>query len=297
MKIAEVLEWGEKVLSQRKIPHAKMEAAWLLSGQLSSPNVFSDVFQMASAQQIVRPADLLLMRNDPVPPSQIERYKKQIRKRSDGMPLAYLLKNQDFMGLQFVVDKNVLIPRQETEILVEEVLKTFRNHDAPEILDVGTGSGNIAVSLAKNIVNAKIYAVDISRDALRIAKRNAQFHQLAEKIVFFEGNLFPSTDLKVDAIISNPPYIRTNELNSLQKEIQFEPRIALDGGDDGLRIVEPLIENSMRFLKRGGFLFLEVGCDQSECVKEMMEKSGWISIRIIKDYAGIERVIIGEKNG
>ena len=216
--------------------------------------------------------------------------------RKQGQPLQYLLGECEFMGLCFKVSKDVLVPRPETELLVEKVIKISLRFKGKRIkmLDVGTGSGNIAISLAKFIPNALITAIDIELKALEVAKVNAELNNVAEKIEFVRADLFNFDNF--DFIISNPPYITSEDIDNLQAEVQYEPRVALDGGIDGLDFYRRIIKESPLHLKNDGFLVMEMGYNQSESIKKIAKNSEIFELLdIIKDYAGIERVIILKK--
>jgi release factor glutamine methyltransferase len=230
---------------------------------------------------------------------------KMIQERIKKIPLQYITKYQEFMGMDFSVEKGVFIPRPETEILVEEVIKKLKNKKCPyylklKVADLGTGSGIIAISIAKFIEDIIIYASDISKKSLKIALKNAQKHTCAEKIIFLPGNLFEPYQNKIEkysleAIVSNPPYINSNDLKLLPEEIKGnEPKIALDGGVDGLYYYRKIIKESPHFLKRDGFIALEVGMGQAKIIKELILKEDNYrqKVEIFKDYSGIERVVI-----
>lgn len=226
-------------------------------------------------------------------------FRKKILKRAERFPLAYVTGNTNFMGLDFFVDKNVLVPRQETELLVEkamEILKTFRKKKV-FVLDVGTGCGNIAVSIAKLLKNSEVYASDISSKALNIAKKNAILNKTGDKIVFLKGSLFEpckklKLDQKFDLIVSNPPYIPSKEIDSLQKEVQFEPRMALDGGKDGLDLYRSIIKQAPVYLKKGGCLLFEIGIGQLRKIKKLINDTGkFEEPKVFKDYSSIDRVV------
>jgi len=228
---------------------------------------------------------------------------KKIQKRIEKIPLQYITKHQEFMGIDFFVEKGVLIPRPETEILVEEVIKKLKNYkysDNMEIADLGTGSGVIAISIAKFINNITVYATDISKKSLQIALKNAQKHRCENKIIFLHGDLFEPFKNKIEkfsleAIISNPPYIDSCDFELLPPEVRDnEPKIALFGGIDGLDYYRKIIKKSSQYLKRNGFLALEVGLNQSKIIEELILKESSFNqnIEIIKDYSGIERVVI-----
>jgi len=228
---------------------------------------------------------------------------KKIQKRIDKMPLQYITEHQEFMGMDFLVERGVLIPRPETEILVEEVIKRLKNYKYPnslKVVDLGTGTGIIAISIAKFIDDIIIYATDISKKSLQVALKNTQKHDCKDKIIFLQGDLFEPfigriEENSLDGIISNPPYIDSYNFKSLPPEIKNnEPKIALSGGIDGLDYYRKITRKSPQYLKKNGFLALEVGLNQSKIVKEIIIKDTNFNqnIEIIKDYLGIERVVI-----
>ncbi len=220
-----------------------------------------------------------------------------LRRRSAGEPLQYILGQTEFMGFSFKVNANVLIPRPETEILVEEALKLCAGK--VDILEIGTGSGCIAVSLAKFLPSARITALDISWKALEIARDNAFRHALAERIIFLHSDLFSHKALSVsefDLIIANPPYVAGREIDSLQPEISFEPRQALDGGIDGLDFYRRIAKNAGAHLKAGGILMLEIGFAQAQAVERILESTKRLRVvKVIKDYNKIKRVVVAQK--
>jgi len=220
-----------------------------------------------------------------------------LKRRLKGQPLQYILGSTEFMGLKFMVDKRALIPRPETEILVERAIKIAaklsRQTARPlEILDIGTGSGCIAVSLVKNIKDCKVSAADISPEALELARKNAELNRA--QIEFIQSDLFSSlSGRRFDLIVTNPPYIPTLELKSLAREISFEPVLALDGGQEGLDYFRRIISQSARYLNKGGLLLMEIGFGQSGKIENMLKKSGKFEIiETVKDYNNIERVIV-----
>ncbi len=221
-----------------------------------------------------------------------------LKRRLKGQPVQYILGFTEFMGLEFKVDKRVLIPRPETEILVEAAIQGLKNIEKPNVLDIGTGSGCIAVSLAKNIPNCKIKAADISPEALELAGQNADLNHLPhERIEFMQSDLFAGLSTQeFDLIISNPPYVPTQELKSLAREISFEPVLALDGGIDGLDFYRRITSQAAGYLKEGGLLAFEVGINQAGQVKDMLEaEEKFDDLRIIEDYNNIQRVLIARK--
>jgi len=223
-----------------------------------------------------------------------------LKRRFFGEPVQYILGKAEFMGLEFKVTPDVLIPRPETEILVESVISIVHSSKfrVQSILDLGTGSGCIAVSLAKFISTAQITATDISQETLAIAKDNAILNKVEDRIKFIRSDLFSNYELcamNYELIISNPPYIPTEEIDKLQLEVRHEPRAALDGGTDGLDFYRRIIQESPAYLKQGGLLIMEMGFGQHRGIENMLKKSQKFEIiNIIKDYNNIDRVIIAK---
>lgn len=221
-------------------------------------------------------------------------YFKAIKKLKQGIPMQHITHMQEFMKMNFYVDENVLIPRPDTEVLVEEVIKIAKKINAKKILDLCTGSGAIAISIAKYIEQSNVTAVDISSKAMRIAKLNAKNNEVENRITFIESNLFENIqEEKYDIIVSNPPYIRRNIIQTLDREVKKEPIIALDGGIDGLDFYRKIIKKSYEFLKYRGYLCLEIGYDQKIDVIELIEnEEKYTSTYSKKDLYGNDRVII-----
>ena len=214
-----------------------------------------------------------------------------IEKRAVHIPLQHLTGEQNFMGLDFLVNEHVLIPRQDTEILVEEIMRDL--HDGIRILDMCTGSGCILLSLLHYSNDCSGVGVDVSEDALAVARQNAD--KLAEKqAVFIQSDLFEKVEGSFDLIVSNPPYIRSQEIAGLMPEVrEHEPHLALDGKDDGLHFYREIIKGAMLHLKRGGQLFFEIGYDQGEAVKALLTANGYTEVAVVKDYVGLDRVVYG----
>lgn len=218
-------------------------------------------------------------------------------KRANRIPLQHLTGTQDFMGLEFAVNEHVLIPRQDTEILVEEALHAL--HDGMRILDMCTGSGCILISLLHYSNDCTGVGADISAEALQVAKKNAQrlFGDRAgteSRCQFVQSDLFENVKGQFDMIVSNPPYIPTDVIDTLMPEVrEHEPRRALDGSADGLLFYKKILEGSAEHLKKGGMLFFEVGFDQGEAVGSLLELAGYLEVHVIKDYAGLDRVVCG----
>lgn len=219
-------------------------------------------------------------------------YRELTGKRAQHIPLQHLTGTQDFMGLEFEVNEHVLIPRQDTEILVEEALQEL--HDGMRVLDMCTGSGCILISLLRYSNDCTGVGADISEEALQVARRNAKKLLADGSIIFAQSDLFERVEGQFDMIVSNPPYICTDVIETLMPEVrEHEPRQALDGSADGLLFYRRIIEDSVKYLKRGGMLFFEIGHDQGEAVKKLMEQAGYLEVHVIRDYAGLDRVVAG----
>lgn len=295
--LTQIIEEIAQTLAQYGIEESNLEAEYIVSSVLNKKRmeIYQDVNKLISAKDV-------------------HRMKKMVTKRLRGEPLSYIIGKAEFMGLEFKVSPSVFIPRPETEILVEEVLKKIlpkpnllqANNKCQgnlQIIDLGCGSGAIAISLAKFIPTlSSIYAIDISSSALRVAKFNAKIHGVEKRIVFLKGNLFEplsnfSLKEKIDFIISNPPYIKRGEIPNLPAEVQFEPVIALNGGEDGLSFYKKIIPAATPYLKKQGFLFLEIGIYQEREVRKIIEKTPNMELEeIVPDYAQIPRVVIIRKN-
>ena len=233
-----------------------------------------------------------LHENDDLTEEQQNDFESAIKKRAERIPFQYITGIQEFMGLKFHVNSSVLIPRQDTETLVEEALKVL----TPEmkVLDVCTGSGCIIISLADKVPGITASASDISKQALLVAKDNGKLHETA--VEWIRSDLFENIDGTFDMIVSNPPYIRTADITELMPEVRdFEPYDALDGTEDGLFFYRKIVSESSEYLNEGGFLYLEIGYDQAEDVSQMMREAGFEQIEVVKDLAGLDRVVKGRK--
>lgn len=237
---------------------------------------------------------------------QEKRYQELYRKRAGHIPLQHLTKNACFMGYDFYVDENVLVPRQDTEILVEQALLLLKEQKSPYILDMCTGSGCILLSILKEIPEAAGVGADLSEPALKVAQRNADSLQVKERAHFVQSDLFSGEYFaqngskkrtEYDMLISNPPYIATKEIQKLMDEVRLhDPYMALDGKEDGLYFYRRITAQCGRYLKTGGWLLYEIGYDQGGAVAEIMEKAGFDHIEVKKDLAGLDRVVLGQKN-
>ena len=240
---------------------------------------------------------LLLDGERPVTDNEAELYRRLLKRRCSREPLAYILGKWDFMGLEFGVSSDVLIPEQDTENLVEEVMREVCDGD--RILDLCTGSGCILLSLLNYSNGSTGVGTDLSEGAIDVAKENALKLGLSERCDWKAGDLFEAVDPgeKFDIIVSNPPYIRSETIGELAPEVRIhEPRMALDGGDDGLYFYKRIIPEAADYLRTGGMLFLEIGYDQAEQVSALMKDAGYYEVRTIKDYGGNDRIVCGIKS-
>lgn len=279
MTIKELLNQAVIMLKNENIDAPKNKARMLLQATLKKSREYLMIYDNKEVENIDR-----------------DRYIKNVKRLILGEPLQYITGIQEFMKLNFLVTKDVLIPRPDTEILVEEVIRKAENIPNPVILDLCTGSGAIAVSLAKYIKNVHICAVDISSKALEIAKKNAELNGVKNNIEFIESNLFDKIkERKFDIIVSNPPYIETETIKTLSKDVQSEPKIALDGGKDGLDFYRKIADSGSKYLNRQGYICLEIGYNQRIAVRQILEnKKRYVNINCIKDLCGNDRVITAQ---
>ena len=242
---------------------------------------------------------LLARLHQPVPAEASGHFFQLVERRRGRVPVQYVVGTQEFYGLSFRVTPAVLIPRPESEGLVEETVRELGDTHEPRIVDVGCGSGCIAVAIAHTLPEAELVAIDESPPALAIARENALRHGVASRIEFLRGDLLaPLQTGNVDAIVSNPPYIADDELETLEPEVSgHEPRRALSGGKDGLSVIERLLPAADKALRRGGFFFMEIGHDQDERVSELVNRAGLEHLRTVADLAGIPRIVVAQKPG
>lgn len=276
MNLKEILKYGKEELIKNNIEDASIIAKKLAEY----------IFKITRAQ-IIANNDMEFSKN------QTDNYINSIKKISTGIPIQYITNNQEFMNLNFYVDENVLIPQPDTETLVEEVINEYKEKKC-EILDLCTGSGAIAISLAKYINESNIVASDISMKALQIAKLNAEKNLVRKKIEFIESDMFDKIYKDdFDIIVSNPPYIKTKVIEKLDRQVKNEPYIALDGGADGLKFYKIIIENAYKYIKNEGKVFLEIGYDQkNELINLFKENNHYENIYSKKDLGGNDRIIV-----
>jgi len=283
LTLIEILKKSEEYLSKHGIQDARHNAELLASHVLGKSRI-----------------QLYLEYDKPLGESEIAQLRVALAERKTRKPVQYIFGEAEFYGIKFNLNQNVLIPRPETELLVEEALKALKliKPEKPVVYDIGTGSGCIAVSIAKHCDNCFVYASDVSAEALKIASANAAINGISGRIEFLLGPDFkPFADTavpKADIVVSNPPYIRTADLNELQPEVRdFEPHKALDGGGDGLDVVKRLITGFPEGANAGGILMMEIGFGQSEAVSDFIKANDALVLpRIIKDLQGIDRIVV-----
>ncbi|MDI6716108.1 MAG: peptide chain release factor N(5)-glutamine methyltransferase [Actinomycetota bacterium] len=277
--VFEILKWAT----------LELEGGSVLSPDVEAERIVGDTVGLSRA-------DLYLNKERILCEAEVKLIEEAVKERLTGRPLQYILGCSQFRYLGLVCREGVLIPRPETELLVDEALAELKSLGGPRnVLDLGCGTGAIALSIAHEYPKANVYASDVSSQALELTRENAVLNGLAGKIQIIESSLFEALGNLVgqlDMIISNPPYIPSNELKNLQREVQFEPALALDGGRDGLKFYRLIANQSPEFLKPGGVLLLEVGVNQAASVANMLKSTGCFnSIEITKDYQGIERIV------
>ena len=277
MTIRETIRKGMIELKNNQINEPNLKARLLMQYILNKPRKY-----------------LLIYDNQTLSLRQEVDYFKAIKKIANGVPIQHITHMQEFMKMNFYVNEDVLIPRSDTEVLVEEVIQIAKKVNAKKILDLCTGSGAIAISLARYIEKSEITAVDISLKAINVAKLNAKNNEVENQITFIESNLFKEIPKeKYDMIVSNPPYIKREIIKKLDQEVQKEPKIALDGGYDGLDFYRKIINQSDEYLKFKGYLCLEIGYDQKEDVIELIKnEEKYVDTYCKKDLYGNDRVII-----
>lgn len=291
MNIKQALEYGIEQLNKNNIESPNLKTRMLLANILNKNKEY-----------------LLIHDTEELNISNINKYKENIQKLVNGTPIQYIINKQEFMGLEFYVDKNVLIPQPDTEILVEEVINICKEQNANKkikILDLCTGSGAIGISIANNIKNCEMTLSDISYDALEIAQKNSVIvEDIGEdigdsqksNIRTIQSDLFEKIEEKFDVIVSNPPYIETKTIQTLDKEVQMEPKLALDGGEDGLDLYRRIIKEAYKYLDNNGTLALEIGYNQKDKVINLIKASNmYKDIYSKKDLSNNDRIVVCKK--
>lgn len=276
MTYREAVEFGTKCLTDAGVPDAALDAWYLLQMVC---RIERSYYYVHGEEDITQDAQ--------------KEYEIAIQKRAEHIPLQYIIGEQEFMGLRFKVNSNVLIPRQDTETLVEQVLKIVK--PGMKVLDLCTGSGCVLISVLKNAPELTGMGSDISKTALLVAKENAKLHEVDAEWV--RSDLFDNITETFDVIMANPPYIPTGEILSLMPEVRdFEPENALDGGADGLDFYRKIAGQVKDYLNPGGYVYMEIGYDQGEAVSELMRNAGFTEVEVIKDLARNDRVVKGKGN-
>ncbi|MFW6256557.1 MAG: peptide chain release factor N(5)-glutamine methyltransferase [Bacillota bacterium] len=278
MNIKQVLKRSEEYLNKHSVPQPRLDAEVLLADLLDMERI-----------------KLYVNYDYPLKPEELDKYRERISMRGKRIPVAYITGFKEFMSLELKVNQEVLLPRPETELLVEEIIDYCKenNLEQPNIVDVGTGSGAIMVSLGYYLEGARVLGIDISKAAVQTARENIEQYDLGERLKVIQGDLLePLLKMgkdNVDIVVSNPPYISKEEMEELQPEVKAEPRLALEGGTGGLEIYRQLIPQSRKVLQDEGLLILEFGQNQAQSLENMF--SGWEQVKVKKDYAGHKRII------
>lgn len=268
---------GAETLARNSVAEPRSEASLLLMHLLNCDRTF-----LITHSERILSAD------------QLKQFRSLVSRRAQGEPLQYLTGHQEFFKLDFELTRDVLIPRPETELIVEVGLELLKHEPTPTFADIGTGSGCIAISLLHELPNARAVAVDLSPAALAVATKNAERHQVINRLRLVESDLFSTLDSRerFDVIVSNPPYVPVNDLTDLQREVRHEPQAALDGGADGLAVIRRLLNDAPKFLRSAGYLVFEIGIDQADAIKRMLDQTAWELIEIRNDLQGIPRTVV-----
>lgn len=273
--IGKILNWTKQYFEEKGVDSPRLDAEVLLSHILKCDRIH-----------------LYVNFDRPLVGEELSSFRQMVKARAQRMPVAYILGEKEFMGHSFRVTPDVLIPRPDTEILVEEAIRLLAEKEAPRIVDIGTGSGAILLSVLKGTEGSTGVAVDLSPAALAVAKSNGERLGLADRAEFRLGDLYAPVDGLYDAILSNPPYIPVRDMEGLSPEVKQEPEMALVGGADGLDFYRRLIDDAPRYLKEGGIVLFEVGIGEAQDVAELGKRRGFSVQRILPDYAGIDRVVV-----
>ena len=273
--IGGILEWTKQYFSGKGVDNPRLDAEVLLSHILCRDRLY-----------------LYVHYDQPLSVEELAAFRECVRKRAARVPVAYITGEKEFFGLTFSVSPAVLVPRPETELLVETVVKRLAGNPAPRIVDLGTGSGAITVSVLTQLPQATAVAVDISAAALAVAQTNAKRHAVAERVEWKQGDFWQPVSGLFDAIVSNPPYIPAADVRTLAPEVQNEPVLALDGGLDGLDYYRRLLSDGDAYLAPGGFIAIEIGINQAAAIGSLAGQSPFMVADVTADYAGIERVMV-----
>ena len=277
MTVLEVLQNTTAYFAKKQVEHPRLNIEHLLADALGKKRI-----------------ELYLEFDRPLSERELEPLREKVRRRAEGEPLQHLLGHWDFLGRRFKTDRRALIPRSETELLGETVLKmlAIREPKATRLVDVGTGSGILAIIFALEHPELEVVAVDISDDALALARENAERLGVPDRIAFSRSDLLDRIDGPFHWIVANLPYIPTGDIPGLQREVQFDPGLALDGGEDGLTLIKRLIESIPGKIASNGWVALELGQGQAESVRNFLARQNYRDISIMKDYQGVERILV-----
>lgn len=280
--IGALLKWTQQYFGDKGVENPRLDAELLLCHVLGKDRVY-----------------LYVHFDQPLQKEELAAFRALVKQRAARTPVAYILGEKGFMGLNFLVSPAVLIPRPETELLVEAVLETVKSLEQPRILDLGAGSGAIIVSLLAHCPAAEGVAVDLSGEALAVAAKNAALNEVSGRLTLLQGDLFAPVDATAtfDVIVSNPPYIPAADVDGLAPEVQKEPRLALDGGHDGLDYYRRLATDAPAHSRVGTLLALEIGIEQHETVPSLLAAAGWTVKEVRRDYGNIPRVVLAEWKG
>ena len=280
LTVLEVIKLSTAYLEEKGIESARLNAELLLASILNCKRI-----------------DLYLLFDRPLDENEIIEYREFISRRSKHEPLQYILGEVEFYGLKFKVNKNVLIPRPETEFLIEKAISLVNENKLKSILDIGTGAGNIPITLSKNLNGIEITSIDVSEEAYKVAEENAIYNEVKNKINLLNADINDYTsDSKFDMIISNPPYVSKENYNNLSKDIHYEPAVSITDFSDGYEFYRIVTKKSDSLLNNGGFLLCEMAQGQSEHIQKMFTEANFNEITVIKDYQNIDRVIVGRKS-
>ena len=280
MKIKDIINYGVAMIKNTESP--SLETQMMIAKVIEKDRLY-----------------IMLNLEEDIDESKVEIIKTMIDKRKNSYPLQYILGEREFWGMDFKVSEGVLIPRQDTEILIEETLKKLKDNKHKSNLkgfEIGVGSGIISITLLKEIETLTMIGVDINDKAIELTKANALKHEVSDRLCILNSNLFEkiNKENQFDFIISNPPYIETKVIDSLKEDIKkHEPKLALDGGEDGLDFYRAIIEQSKSYISPEGFIAFEIGYNQAEAVKKIFVENGYPNVTIAKDLAGFDRVVIG----
>ncbi len=281
MRISEAIQFATELLASSGVENARWEARLLLSTSINRDMAF-----------LIAHPDYEL--SEP----ELDLFKQYSLRRAKREPFQYICGYQEFYGLKFSVSRDVLIPRPETELVVEQAINFLQIRETRQFCDIGIGSGCISIAILKQVSNSFAVGCDVSERALELARNNAQMHGVADRLRLIVSDILLNVDISngFDLIVSNPPYISKSEFPNLQPEVRdYEPRLALLGGEDGLEIIQKLILQARGALKPGGKLIMEIGHDQADAVSDILQKSGWNDVDFIADLRGFLRVVVATK--